>query len=197
MKCCQTVTSFYAILICHFRTYFRLSSLSYISYFPSLSVGVLSSFLRLSLPNFLYAYFHLSLHLHIRQTLTAPLSQYNEIESRQIERSHFYSCQLIIEETDSCSTKGKRGGSDGGMGGFCWERLPGEVGQELFYTQNFFFPVSFCLVFLFTCAALKFFFPLSVNAFKACASIYFREYVGVSAISFLRELLSFGDALSS
>lgn len=184
MKCCQTVTSFYVILICHFKTYFRLSWLSDISYFPSLFVGVLSSSLRLSLPNFLYAYFHLSLHLHIRQTLTAPLSQHNEIESRQIERSHFYSCQLIIEETDSCSTKGKRGGRDGGMGGFCWERLPAEVWSgAILHTEFFFSCLVLSGIFVHLCS-LEVFFPLSVNAFKACASIYFREYVGVSAIFF-------------
>lgn len=106
----------------------RHHKLSDISYFPSLS-----------LPNFLYTYFHLSLHLHIRQTLMAPPSLYNAMESTQIERSHFYSCQLIIEETDSCSTRGKRDGGDGGMGGFCWEKAGGEVSQELFYTQIFFF----------------------------------------------------------
>lgn len=127
--------------------------------FPSFSVGVLSSFLRLSLPNFLYTYFHLSLRLRIRQTLSAPLWQYNEIESTQIERSHFYSCQLIIEEPDSSSTGGKMDGSDGGIGGFCWERVPGEVGQELFYTQNFFFPVSFFWYFCPLVQPWSFFFP--------------------------------------
>lgn len=192
MKCCQTVASFYVILICHFRTYFRLSSLSDISYFPSLPVGVLSSFLRLSLPNFLYACFHLSLHLHIRQTLTAPPSQYNEIESRQIERSHFYSCQLIIEETDSCSTKGKRGGSDGGMGGFRWERLPEEVGQELFYTQNFFFScVVLSGIFVHLCSLEVFFLPPLSKCIQGLRQHLFSRVCGCFSNFFFKGIVIF------
>lgn len=109
-----------------------------------------------------------SLHLHIRQTLTAPPSQHNEIESSQIERSHFYSCQRIIEETDSCSPPGTRDGSDGEMGGFCRRGWSGAI----FHIEFLFFPVSFFLVFLSSCAALKFFSPLS-KCIQGCTSIYF------------------------
>lgn len=113
------------------------------------------------------------LHLRIRQTLTAPPSQHNEIESSQIERSHFYSCQLIIEETDSCSPPGARDGSDGEMGGFCRRGWSGAIFHAEFLF--FFSPVSFFLVFLSSCAALKFFFPLSVNAFKAAPAFIFKS----------------------
>lgn len=177
----------HVIVICHFRTSARPTSLSDISYLASLSARVLSSLLRLSLPNFLYTYFHLS--LHVRQTLTAPPSQYNEIESSQIERSHFYSCQLIIEETDSCSTQGKRGGSDGEMGGFCRGRLPGELGQELFSTQNSFFSLS--RSFWYFCPLVQpwSFFPLSVNAFKAAPAFIFKSMWVFQEFIFFEEIV--------
>lgn len=132
-------------------------------------------------PVFFPALFSSQLSLHFFPTrpppphqANTPLSQYNEIESTQIERSRFYRCQVIIEETDSCSTGGKGGGSGGGMGGFDWERVPGEVGLQLFYTQSFFVLSRsfwyFCpLVQPWSCWGFFF----SVNAFRACTSIYF------------------------
>lgn len=111
-----------------------------------------------------------SLHLHIRQTLTAPRSQHNEIESSQIERSHFYSCQLIIEETDSCSPPGTRDGSDGEMGGFCRRGWSGAI----FHTEFLFFSrLVLSGIFVLLCSLGVF--PLSVNAFKAAPAFIFKS----------------------
>lgn len=79
-----------------------------------------------------------------------------------------------------------------------WVDFAGEVGQELFSTQNFFFfPVSFFLVFLSSCAALEFS-PLSVKAFKAAPAFIFKSmWVFQEFFLLLKKLLSFGDASSS
>lgn len=136
-------------MICCFSTLVFVQAVSFSSICPFLWSPVLFP----APPPSLHTFFPLQLGLAAppHQANMAPLSQFNEIESSQFERSHFYSCHLIIEEADSCSTKAKRDGSDGGREALMGQGSTGAISHTNSLSVSFLLPV------LSTSAALKFF----------------------------------------